>query len=239
MTTKGETTLLDFDNYAVLTFDCYGTLIDWESGIWDALSPILAAHGATLGREDALVLFGELEADAERGAYMNYKAILGTVLQGFGARLGFIPTEAELDAFSHSVRDWNPFPDSPGALAELAKKYKLVVVSNVDDDLFAYSAKKLGVTFSDVITAQQVKSYKPAEPHFHEAFRRVGVPRAQILHVAQSLFHDIVTAKALGLSTVWVNRRHNKPGAGATPPVEATPDVEVPDLATLARLVNQ
>jgi 2-haloacid dehalogenase len=231
--------MLNFDDYTILTFDCYGTLIDWESGIWEALRPILEAHGAPMGREDALVLYGELESEVERGAYMNYKAVLRTVLEGFGARLGFTPTEAELDAFSHSVKDWQPFPDSPSALAELAKKYKLVIVSNVDDDLFAHSAKKLGVTFADVITAQQVKSYKPAEAHFHEAFRRVSVPREKILHVAQSLFHDIVTAKTLGLSTVWVNRRHNKPGAGATPPVEATPDVEVPDLATLARLVNQ
>jgi 2-haloacid dehalogenase len=230
--------LLNFNNYAVLTFDCYGTLIDWESGIWDALRPILQAHGATMGREDALELYGELESEVERGAYMSYKAVLSTVLQGIGARLGFTPRPAELDAFSHSVRDWNPFPDSPDALAELAKKYRLVIVSNVDDDLFAYSAQKLGVTFADVITAQQVKSYKPATPHFFEAFRRVGVPREQILHVAQSLFHDIATAKTLGLATVWVNRRHDKPGSGATPPTEATPDVEVPDLATLARLAN-
>ena len=231
-------TMLNFDQYAVLTFDCYGTLIDWESGIWAALEPILVAHGVRIGREQALVAYGVLESEIEHGEYVNYKTILRLVLDGFGKRLGFTPTPAELEAFSLSVRDWPAFPDSPAALQALGKKYKLAIVSNVDDDLFAYSAQKLGVTFDWVITAQQVQSYKPAPAHFHEAFRRIGLPRSQILHVAQSLFHDIVTAKSLGLSTVWVNRRHNQGGTGATPPTQATPDVEVPDLASLARLVE-
>lgn len=228
--------MLNFDDYAVLTFDCYGTLIDWESGIWAALEPIFAAHGVTIDRETALELFGTLESEIEHGEYVNYKTVQWRVLEGFGRRLGFAPSETELAAFSTSVKDWEPFPDSPAALQALHRKYKLVVVSNVDDDLFAHSQQKLGVTFDDVITAQQVRSYKPATPHFHEAFRRIGLPREKILHVAQSLFHDIATAKSLGLATVWVNRRHNKPGDGATPPTTATPDVEVPDLATLARI---
>jgi 2-haloacid dehalogenase len=230
--------MLNFDDYAVLTFDCYGTLIDWESGIWAALEPIFAAHDVTIERETALELFGVLESEIERGEYVEYKTVLWRVLEGLGKRLGFTPTAEELQAFSVSVRVWQPFPDSPDALKALGKKYKLVIVSNVDDDLFAYSAQKLGVTFDNVITAQQVKSYKPATPHFHEAFKRIGLPREKILHVAQSLFHDIVTAKSLGLSTVWVNRRHNQGGSGATPPTEATPDVKVPDLASLARLVE-
>ena len=110
--------------------------------------------------------------------------------------------------------------------------------TNIDDDLFAYSARRLGVDLDWVITAQQARSYKPSLNNFRLAFERTGLPPGKILHVAQSLFHDIAPAKSLGLSTVWVNRRHNKPGAGAKPPAEATPDVEVPDLATLARLVN-
>ncbi|MEP7291868.1 MAG: haloacid dehalogenase type II [Chloroflexota bacterium] len=230
--------MLNFDDYAVLTFDCYGTLIDWESGISDALQPIFAAHSVAFARDQALELFGVLESEIERGEYVEYKTVLWRVLEGISARLGFTPTPAELEGFSTSVRDWQPFPDSPAALQALGKKYKLAVVSNVDDDLFAYSAQKLGVTFDWLITAQQVKSYKPATPHFHEAFARIGLPREKILHVAQSLYHDIVTAKSLGLSTVWVNRRHNQGGSGATPPTDATPDLEVPDLASLARLVN-
>jgi 2-haloacid dehalogenase len=160
------------------------------------------------------------------------------VLEGFGLRLAFTPTQTELDNFSTSVKDWPAFPDSPRALKALSRKYKLAIVSNVDDDLFVYSARKLEAPFEWVITAQQVKSYKPAPAHFQAAFERMGLPRAKILHVAQSLFHDIATARSLGLSTVWVNRRHAKGGTGATPPAEATPDLEVPDLESLAQLMG-
>lgn len=230
--------MLNFDDFAVLTFDCYGTLIDWESGICEALDPVLTAHNAALPPDEMLELYGVLEADIEGGAYRTYKAVLRAVLEGFGARLGFTATDAELDRFSHSVENWRPFPDSPGALRALKTKYSLAIVSNVDDDLFAHSARRLEVPFDYVITAQQVQSYKPATAHFHEAFRRIGLPRTQILHVAQSLFHDIGVAKSLGLSTVWVNRRHDQGGTGATPPASAKPDVEVPDLASLARLMG-
>ncbi len=128
-----------------------------------------------------------------------------------------------------------PFPDSPEALKLLSRRFKLVILSNVDDDLFALSAKRLGVEFSDVITAQQVGSYKPDVRNFRLMLERTGNHPKRVLHVAQSLFHDIAPAKSLGLTTVWVNRRHDRPGFGATPPAEATPDLEVPDLITLAR----
>ena len=228
--------MLNFDDYSVLTFDCYGTLIDWETGIWEALRPVLTSHNVAMTPDKALELYGQLESEIERGEYREYKVVLRTVLEGFGSRLGFTPTQAELEVFSVSVRNWPPFPDSPGALMALSKRFKLAIVSNVDDDLFAYSAPKLEAPFTWVITAQQVKSYKPAPAHFYTAFERIGLPRSKILHVAQSLFHDIAIAKSLGLSTVWVNRRHDKGGAGATPPAEATPDLEVPDLESLARL---
>lgn len=230
--------MFNFDDFAVLTFDCYGTLIDWETGIWEALQPILANHSVAISQDDGLELFGELESEVERGDYLEYKIVLRTVLEGFGSRLGFMPTQPELDGFSASVKDWPAFPDSARALKALSKKYKLAIVSNVDDDLFAYSARKLDAPFEWVITAQQVKSYKPAPAHFHEAFKRIGLPRTKILHVAQSLFHDIATAKSLDLSTVWVNRRHGKTGTGATPPAEATPDVEVASMESLVRLIG-
>ncbi|MFN8484551.1 MAG: haloacid dehalogenase type II [Anaerolineae bacterium] len=227
--------MLDFNSFDVLTFDCYGTMIDWESGIWAALRPVLTAHRADISHQVALELFGELESAAEAERYHPYKDILRMVLQGFGTRLRFHPTQTELDAFAWSVRDWPAFPDSPSALKALKRKYKLAVISNVDDDLFAYSAHRLDVRFDWVITAQQARSYKPSFNNFMIAFERIGVPRERILHVAQSLYHDIVPAKALGLSTVWVNRRHGKGGAGATPPAQAQPDLEVPDLRTLAQ----
>jgi len=147
---------------------------------------------------------------------------------------GFTPSEAELATFSQSVKDWPAFPDSARALGALKTKYQLAIISNIDDDLFAYSAQRLQVPFDWVITARQARSYKPSLNNFRVAFERMGVPQNRILHVAQSLFHDIAPAKALGLATVWVNRRHDKAGFGATPPAEARPDLEVPDLQTLA-----
>lgn len=230
--------MLDFDRYTHLTFDCYGTLIDWERGILTALQPVLTQHGVALTDDQALELFGELEAAAEAGPYQRYRAVLATVLDGFGARLGFTPSAEEREAFSTSVGQWPPFPDTVAALQVLARRYKLVILSNVDDDLFAGSARHLATDFADVITAQQIGSYKPDRRNFHFALQRLAIPSERILHVAQSLFHDIVPAQEVGLTTVWVNRRHDRPGFGATPVAHAQPDLEVPDLQTLARLTE-
>jgi 2-haloacid dehalogenase len=229
---------VNFDDFDILSFDCYGTLIDWETGIWEVLQPLLAQHRIDMTIDQALTLYGELEAEAERGAYAAYKTVLSRVLEEFGARVGFAPTPTELQHFSTSVKDWPAFPDSARALQALQKKYRLAIISNIDDDLLAFSARKLQVRFNWVITAQQARAYKPSLQNFQLAFERIGVPRTRILHVAQSLFHDIVPAKALGLSTVWVNRRHNKAGFGATPPAQARPDLEVPDLQTLAEKIG-
>ena len=230
--------MLTFDECAVLTFDCYGTLIDWESGIWEALRPVFANHRIGMQIEEALELYGKLESEAERGAYQEYKTVLRMVLEGFGARCGFVPTPTELQRFSESVKNWPAFPDSAPALQALKRKYKLAIISNIDDDLFAFSAQRLEVPFDWVITAQQARSYKPSLSNFRIAMDRIGLPKSRILHVAQSLFHDVVPAKTLGLSTVWINRRHNKAGFGATPPAHAQPDLEVPDLRTLARTIG-
>lgn len=226
--------MLNFDSFEALTFDCYGTLIDWETGIWEALQPALTGHRITLAKDKALELYGELETEVERGEYHEYKTVLRMVLEGFGSRLGFAPTPTELQQFSGSVRDWPAFADSADALQALKKKYKLAILSNIDDDLFAFSAQRLQVHFDWIITAQQARSYKPSLNNFYLAFERLGLPRDKILHVAQSLFHDIAPARSLGLATVWVNRRHDQGGFGATPPAAAQPDLEVPDLQTLA-----
>lgn len=226
--------MLAFDRFEALTFDCYGTLIDWETGISYALRPIFEAHHVTSPAEHTLELYGELESQGENGPYRDYKSILRTVLSGMGQRLGFNPTAAELDRFGLSVADWPAFPDSARALQALKHQYKLGILSNIDDDLFAYSAARLGVAFDWVVTAQQARSYKPSLNNFHLLIERLGLPRDRILHVAQSLYHDIAPAKSLGLATVWVNRRQGRPGSGATPPAQAQPDLEVPDLETLA-----
>ncbi len=229
-------TELDFDRYEALTFDCYGTLIDWESGILDALRPVLAPREIELGDDDALVLFGRLESEVEAGPYRTYRDVLREVLIGIGDALEFSPVAAEADAFAASVADWPAFPDSAQALASLSARFGLGVITNCDDDLFAASSQRLGDPFRWVITAQHLGSYKPAHRNFELALERIGVPRERVLHVAQSLYHDHVPARALGIDSVWVNRRAGRPGAGASPSADASPTLEVPDMATLAAL---
>ena len=157
-------------------------------------------------------------------------------LRGLGEEFGFAPTDAEAAAFGRSVADWPAFPDSPPALARLKQRFRLGVITNCDDDLFAASNRRLGVAFDWVITAEQARGYKPRVENFEFAFERIDVARDRILHVAQSLFHDHVPAKGLGMTTVWVDRRQGRAGAGATPPAAATPDLTVPDLRGLAAL---
>jgi len=231
-------TTLDLSRFEVLTFDCYGTLIDWEAGILAALRPGLAARGVSAADEDLLERYARHEAVIEAGPYLRYRDVLARAMRGVCGELGVEPTAAEAAAFGDSVGAWPAFPDSPAALAALARRYRLGVITNCDDDLFAASNRRLGVTFDWVITAQEVGSYKPSHRNFEVAFERIGVPRERILHVAQSLFHDHVPAKALGLATAWIDRRHDRPGSGATPPASAVPDLAVPDLATFADLAT-
>lgn len=228
--------MLDFGHFTHLTFDCYGTLIDWEQGILTVLRPVLLRHEIALSDAQTLEQYGELESAAEHGAYRPYRDILASVMDGFGERFQFTPSANERAALAASVGDWPAFPDTVAALQMLAHRYRLVILSNIDDDLFALSAPRLAVKFAAVITAAQVGSYKPDPRHFHVALERLNIAPDRVLHVAQSLFHDIAPANALGLTTVWVNRRHDRAGFGATPPATAHPALEVPDLQTLAQL---
>jgi 2-haloacid dehalogenase len=230
--------MLDFTHFQVLTFDCYGTMIDWETGIFSALRPILAAHGKEISDSALLELYSELEASAEQGEFRRYRDVLQSVVRGFGKRLGFSPTDAEVRSLSESLRNWQPFPDTVEALRQLKSRYQLAVISNVDDDLFATTAPKLGVAFNHVITAEQAACYKPCMRIFELAEERIGVSRGQWLHVGQSIYHDVVPAQSLGLATVWVNRPSPRPGAGAAKTAAGKPDLEVPDLRTLAELAS-
>jgi 2-haloacid dehalogenase len=231
--------MLDLGAFDALTFDCYGTLIDWETGIADALRPIAAAHGSEAGDDTLLEAFARHEAALEAGPYRSYRDVLAGALRGVGSDLGFEPGDDEVAAFSGSVGDWPAFPDSAGALATLKQRFRLGVITNCDDDLFALSNRRLGVEFDWVITAQQARGYKPNPANFVLAFERIDVPRERILHVAQSLFHDHVPAKALGMTTVWINRRQGRAGFGATPPAEAVPDLVVPDMRSFAALTER
>src|SRR5438270_7291118 len=206
--------MLDFNHFQVLTFDCYGTLIDWESGILGALQPILAAHGKQIEDPRLLELYGELEAEGEAGPYRPYREVLAQVVHGLGRRLGFTPSLEEEASLARSLKNWKPWPDTVAALRQLEKKFKLAILSNIDDDLFAPTARKLKVHFADVITAQQARCYKPCLDLFRMALQRLGASPDQVLHVAQSVYHDAVPAKKLGISTVWVNRPSARPGVG-------------------------
>ncbi|MCC5614058.1 haloacid dehalogenase type II [Nostoc sp. CHAB 5836] len=228
--------MINFHQYKTLTFDCYGTLIDWENGILGVLKPLLLAHNTNLDENQILELFAELEAELEIGHYIKYREVLKGVVQKFGERFGFEPTAGELNSLADSIQYWLPFPDTVEALRALKQKFQLVIISNVDDDLFAFSAKHLEVEFDQIITAEQAKSYKPSLNNFRLAIERINLPLDQILHVAASVYHDIVTAKCLGLSTVWVNRRADQEGANTTKKAESQSDLEVPDLKTLATL---
>jgi 2-haloacid dehalogenase len=225
---------LDPRSFEALTFDCYGTLIDWETGIARGLREVLGARAEGVADDELLEAYARHEAEAERGSYIPYREVLARSLLGVARGYGVEPTDAQLARFSRSVGDWPPFPDTVEALGRLAGRFRLGVITNCDDDLFALSGEHLGVAFEWVVTAQQVGSYKPDPRNFRAALARIQVAPERILHVAQSLFHDHVPAKALGLSTVWVDRRRGRSGFGATPPAEATPDLIVPDLATLA-----
>jgi 2-haloacid dehalogenase len=225
---------MEYDRFEALTFDCYGTLIDWETGLAAAFRPILDAHGVEADDEAVLAAYARHEAAAAAGPYLRYRDVLAAGLRGVAQDLGFEPTAAEVEAFSGSVADWPAFADSADALRTLQRRYKLGVITNCDDDLFGASNRKLGVEFDWIVTAEQVGSYKPDERNFHVAFERLGLPRERILHVAQSLFHDHVTAQRLGLATVWIDRRGGREGSGATPDAEAAPDATFPDMAAFA-----
>src|SRR5579884_1286916 len=225
---------LDFTQFRWMTFDCYGTLIDWEQGILGALQPILQAHGEHRSDAELLRAYADLEARLEAGEYRSYRSILEEIVRGMGQQFGVKPTVEEIRSLPESLGNWEPFPDTRAALQALQTRYRLAIISNTDDDLFAATAKKLGVKFDFVITAQQAKSYKPSLNNFRMAMERIGLPAEKILHVGQSVFHDVVPAKSLGLATVWVTRRRVKEGIAATLPASGQPDLEVSDLKTLA-----
>ena len=233
--------MIDFTEIETLTFDCYGTLINWENGILSAVKPVLESHNIALEDEKILELYAELESEIEKEGYIRYREVMRKVMEKIGEKLGFHPLNEELNCLVNSLKDWKPFPDTVESLKLLKRRYKLVIISNVDDDLFSLSQKHLEVEFDWVITAEQVGSYKPSLNNFRFAIERIGNPD-KILHVAQSLYHDIVPAKKLGINAVWVNRRKGKTGSGATPYVEVTqelkPDLEVANLKELCELIE-
>jgi 2-haloalkanoic acid dehalogenase type II len=228
---------IDYGAFEALTFDCYGTLIDWETGILAGLRAALAPQGVDAPDDDLLEGYAEAEAHLESGPYLRYRDILGGGLRSIATGLETTVSDDEAAAFGGSVVGWPAFADSGAALARLKTRFRLGVLTNCDDDLFAGSNRRLGVEFDWIVTAQQVGSYKPDERNFAALFERLatdGVRQDRILHVAQSLFHDHAPAKRLGLTTVWIDRRHDRPGSGATPPSDARPDAMFTSMADFA-----
>jgi 2-haloacid dehalogenase len=217
----------DFD---ALSFDCYGTLIDWEAGIAAVLRRWADRNTLAKTDEELLTAYSAHEARYERDYPSDlYPLVLARSMRALGDQFGVPVSDAEAARFGASVPAWPAFPDSFEALARLAQRYKLIILSNVDRTSFAGSNARLGVTFTSILTAQDVGSYKPDPGNFDALLTevdRLGIPQDRLLHVAQSLFHDHVPAKAVGLRTVWINRRHASPGWGATPepPAAVTPD---------------
>jgi 2-haloalkanoic acid dehalogenase type II len=229
-------------DFAALSFDCYGTLIDWETGILATLRPWADRHGLGIGDDALLAEFSRIEPglQAARPATL-YPDVLAGTFHALGRHFGRTVSDDEAGAFGQSVKDWPAFPDSADALAYLKRHYKLAILSNVDRASFAHSNRRLGVDFDLVVTAQDVGSYKPTPRNFEVLLERLaalGVPKARVLHTAESLFHDHVPAKRFGLATCWVNRRAGKGSFGATraPDESVTPDWQVTSLGALADL---
>jgi 2-haloacid dehalogenase len=231
--------------FEALSFDCYGTLIDWEAGIAAVLAPWARSRGLTLDDERLLAAFAARESREEaEHPHALYPDILGRSMTGLGQDLGAEVTAEDARRLAVSVPDWPAFDDSRAALASLAGNFKLIILSNVDRESFAGSKRRLGVSFDSVLTAQDIGSYKPSPRNFDALLaeaERLGVAEGRLLHVAQSLFHDHVPAKNAGLPTVWINRRHDRPGWGATPapPTGVTPDWEFPSMAAFAALAGR
>ena len=233
----------DFERFTALSFDCYGTLIDWETGIANELDPWALRHGITADRDQLLQAFAASETVVQqRSPGLLYPAVLAETLGHLDEHFGVSSTTEEAEAFGSSVARWPAFPDSAAALARLSERFRLIILSNIDRASFASSASKLGVEFDLIVTAQDVGAYKPSAvsfPAMFEALRSIAVDRSELLHVAQSLYHDHVPAQAAGLPTVWIDRRHDRAGHGATPaPASAVqPDwrfTEMKDFAAAA-----
>ncbi len=227
-------------DFAALSFDCYGTLIDWETGLWAALQPLLSRCEATPAREAALARFAEIESRVQvETPRLRYAEVLAEVHRRLATAWGAAPDREEAGRFGASVGDWPAFADTASALRRLQRRYRLVILSNIDHASFARTLPRLGVAFDDVFTAQEIGSYKPDPRNFAFLIARLaerGIAAEAILHVAQSLFHDHAPANEAGLASAWIDRRAGTQGWGATasPPAGVRWDFRFESLAALA-----
>lgn len=231
----------EFQRFEAMSFDCYGTLIDWETGIMAELVPWANRHQVRATGAGLLGAFAQVETVVQREEPgIRYPEVLAETLRRIGSQYGPKIADDEAEDFGASVGRWPAFADSAEALARLKTRYRLVILSNVDAESFALSNERLRVRFDLVVTAEDVGAYKPSPLSFPTLLERlddIGVGQERLVHVAQSLYHDHEPAKAVGLSTVWIDRRHDKDGFGATPPPDdagVSPDWRFTSLAGLA-----
>ena len=226
---------MDFNRYQWLSFDCYGTLVDWEKGISDAVAQIFARYRVRKSREEILALFASAEPRVQSsGEFLDYRRVLRDVMQIMAWEASIRLNAAEAEALPDSLPQWPIFPEVPDALKQLQSRYKLAIISNVDDDLFRKSEEALGINFDSVVTSQQVRVYKPDLAGFNLAQERMAVEKEYWLHVGESLYHDIGPANRLGIDSVWVSRPDR---GGGTRPTDAVPSLVVPDLTALEAMV--
>lgn len=220
---------MKLSDFKALTFDCYGTLIDWESGMIAGLTPLTGKVKTALTRDQILEAHARAESSQQHFTpAMKYSELLAIVYKRLAEEWGVQVSLEECLAYGASVKDWPAFPDSAEALAYLKKHYKLVILSNVDNASFTHSNAKLKVAFDAVYTAQDIGSYKPADRNFDymlDKLKTLGVEKSQILHTAESLFHDHVPANRQGLASCWIYRRAGKEGFGATMNPGIMPDI--------------
>jgi 2-haloacid dehalogenase len=232
--------VLRLADFRVLSFDCYGTLIDWETGMLAALAPLAAQCGTKPSAEALLAMYARLESAQEAETPdLIYRELLARVHARMAAELRVATSAAENAAFGASIGEWPAFPDSPQALVYLKNHFKLVILSNVDRESFRASNARLGVEFDAILTAQDIGSYKPDPRNFAyllEHLAERGIAKSAILHTAESLFHDHVPAKRAGLASCWIHRRAGKIGHGATqvPDQEVHPDFRFESMAAMA-----
>ncbi len=226
---------LDFGRFEWVSFDCYGTLVDWETGISTAVGEVLESHGMRKSKAEVLALFAGAEPRVQGSEdFLEYRTVLRRVMAAIGVAVGIRFRESDLDCLADTLPGWPVFPEVVDALKELGAHCRLGVISNVDDDLFGGTAEVLGVDFDVVVTAQQVRSYKPNLRNFHAAREQMGIETDRWLHVAESLYHDIGPANRLGIPSAWVDRADR---GGGTRITDAVPDLVVPDLAALAGMI--
>lgn len=225
---------MDYSKIKLISFDCYGTLIDWRKGVVEILAPFFGEFFVGFSRKELFEAFLRADRELAGGDYRTYREILAEIVLVIADELRILIDPSTKYVLSEKFGDWRPFEDTAESLRKLKKKYRLAVISNVDDDLFSISNKMLGVDFDHIITAQQLGTYKPSENNFIRALEIFNLKPEEMLHVAQSIHHDIIPANKLGWNTVWVNR-YELPER--TDQAEF-PDLEVPDLASLVRILK-